>query len=78
MLDEHLVELVFFIWTVCDERVGALDLALAFYMTIKPFLYMAEFDRAVNRSSVCRRLFHGATPAEVVIYSRYYLVRRLI
>ena len=52
VLDEHQVELVILIWTVCDESVGALDLALAFYMTIKPCLYIAEFERAVNRVSV--------------------------
>ena len=72
MLDEHQVELVCLIWAVCDKRVGALDLALALYMTSKPFLYIAEFDRVVNRFRVFRRLFHGPIPAEVVIYPSYY------
>ena len=62
------------IGAVCDERVGALDSAFASATIMEPFLYIAEFDRAVNRFSAIRRLLHGAIPAEVVIYSTYYFV----
>ena len=37
VLGAHQVELVLLIWTVCDERVRALDLALVFDMTVEPF-----------------------------------------
>ena len=67
MIDEHHVESVFVIGTVCDEGVGALDLAFPCAIIVEPFLDISDFDRLVNRFSVFRHLVHGPMPAEVLI-----------